>query len=123
MIVLKKQSNNMKLCLISHTLNNILQVFNGCPLHIHCTASWIHPETRDQHILIGAEEGIYTLNLNELHEATMEQLLPTRTIWMFVIKDILMTVSGNLYFIFKTYFFYSYNYIKIFFESILIYTN
>lgn len=71
------------------------QVFNGCPLHIHCTASWIHPDTRDQHILIGAEEGIYTLNLNELHEAAMEQLLPTRTTWMFVIKDILMTISGQ----------------------------
>ena len=26
----------------------------------------------DQHVLIGAEEGIYTLNLNEIHENTME---------------------------------------------------
>lgn len=26
----------------------------------------------DQHILIGADEGIYTLNMNELHESTME---------------------------------------------------
>lgn len=71
------------------------KVFNECPLRIHCTATWIHPETRDQHILFGCEEGIYALNLNELHDACMDQLYPRRTTWMFVVKDILMTLSGK----------------------------
>lgn len=71
------------------------KIFNGCPLRIHCTASWIHPETRDQHILIGAEEGIYNLNLNELHETCIDQLYNRRTVWMYVIKDVLMTLSGK----------------------------
>jgi hypothetical protein len=71
------------------------KVFNECPLKILCSASWIHPETRDQHILLGCEEGLYTLNLNELHDACIDQLFPRRTAWIFVIKDILMSLSGK----------------------------
>ncbi|XP_076360346.1 mitogen-activated protein kinase kinase kinase kinase 5-like isoform X1 [Tachypleus tridentatus] len=71
------------------------KVFNGCPLRIHCAASWVHPETRDQIILFGCEEGIYTFNLNELHDACVDQLYPRRTTWMFIIKDVLMSLSGK----------------------------
>ncbi|XP_055383366.1 mitogen-activated protein kinase kinase kinase kinase 5 isoform X9 [Condylostylus longicornis] len=71
------------------------KVFNGCPLRVHCTASWIHPETRDQHLLIGAEEGIFNLNMNELHDAVIDQLFPRRTTWLYVIKDVLMSLSGK----------------------------
>jgi CNH domain len=72
------------------------KVFNGCPLKVHCTASWIHPETRDQHIMIGAEEGIFNLNMNELHDSVIDQLYPRKTTWLYVIKDILMSLSGNI---------------------------
>lgn len=71
------------------------KIFNGCPLRITCTASWIHPETRDQHLLIGAEEGIFNLNMNELHDAVIDQMFPRRTTWMYVIKDVLMSMSGK----------------------------
>lgn len=71
------------------------KVFNECPLRILCSASWIHPDTRDQHILLGCEEGLYTLNLSELADACIDQLFPRRTSWMYVIKDVLMTISGK----------------------------
>ncbi|XP_037031784.1 mitogen-activated protein kinase kinase kinase kinase 5 isoform X12 [Bradysia coprophila] len=71
------------------------KIFNGCPLRIHCTASWIHPETRDQYLLIGAEEGIFHLNMNELHDAAIDQMYPRRTTWLYVIKDVLMSLSGK----------------------------
>ncbi|CAM4686243.1 unnamed protein product [Lepidochelys olivacea] len=70
------------------------KVFNGCPLHITATATWTHPSTQDPHLILGAEEGIFTLNRSE-PEATLELLYHSRTSWVCSIGNVLMSISGK----------------------------
>ncbi|CAF1037309.1 unnamed protein product [Rotaria sordida] len=78
-----------------HMGAGFMKIFNECPLEIHASYCWINNETRDQLVLIAAEEGVYSLNLNELHDATLELLYPRRTTWLFVKDNILWSISGK----------------------------
>jgi len=78
-----------------HMGAGFMKIFNQCPLEIHASSCWINNETRDQVVLIAAEEGVYSLNLNELHDATLELLYPRRTTWLFVKDNILWSISGK----------------------------
>ncbi|GAB0201890.1 mitogen-activated protein kinase kinase kinase kinase 1 [Grus japonensis] len=70
------------------------KVFDGCPLRVTATTTWTHPGTQDPHLILGAEEGIFTLNQSE-PEATLELLYHSRTSWLYSIGNVLMSVSGK----------------------------
>ncbi|XP_019064292.1 mitogen-activated protein kinase kinase kinase kinase 1 [Fukomys damarensis] len=84
----KKEKMKRKGCTL------LVKLFNGCPLRIHSTAAWTHPSTKDQHLLLGAEEGIFILNRND-QETTLEMLFPSRTTWVYSINNVLMSLSGK----------------------------
>ena len=70
-------------------------IFHGCPLRLHCSTRWIAPDSKDQHVLLGAEEGIYAINLNQLHESTLFLVHPRRCTWLYIVGDVLMAVQGK----------------------------
>jgi len=72
------------------------KIFNECPLHIYCTGLWVNPKSEEKHIIIGAEEGVYSLNFSEkLHEAEMEQICGKRCTWLSVFQNVMVSLQGS----------------------------
>ncbi|KAK4474123.1 hypothetical protein MN116_003427 [Schistosoma mekongi] len=72
-----------------------MQIFEGCPLKVNSTATWVNPGTLSQIILFGTNDGIYYLDLVNLADGTLELLVPRRCLWLFVFKDTMMSISGR----------------------------
>ncbi|XP_065051821.1 mitogen-activated protein kinase kinase kinase kinase 5-like [Rhopilema esculentum] len=75
--------------------NCFTKVFNECPLTIHCASSWTHPENRNHFLLFASSEGIYSLNLDDTSNVEMVQVYLQPCTWLYVIKNILVSISGS----------------------------
>ncbi|XP_069842736.1 mitogen-activated protein kinase kinase kinase kinase 1 isoform X2 [Dendropsophus ebraccatus] len=71
------------------------KIFNGCPLKIHSATTWKHPTSNDIHVILGAEQGIFTLNRSE-KQASLDLLFPGRTTWVYSINNVLMSITGKV---------------------------
>lgn len=91
----KNSANGMLLQPKVHMGAGLSKIFNGCPLEINCATSWTHPETEEQYILFGCNEGLYYLNLGLLHEEEMVRLLQRKISWMIIWDNILITLTGK----------------------------
>ncbi|KAM4019672.1 mitogen-activated protein kinase kinase kinase kinase 1 isoform 2-T2 [Anomaloglossus baeobatrachus] len=72
------------------------KIFNGCPLKIHSATTWKHPTSKDIHVILGAEQGIFTLNRSE-SQASLDLLVPGRTTWVYSINNVLMSITGKVF--------------------------
>jgi hypothetical protein len=49
---------------------------DSCAINIYCCATWINPASQKQLLIIGAEEGIFTLDINNLaSDESLKQVL------------------------------------------------
>lgn len=82
-------------------------VYHNCQLRINCTASWTHPANNKQYLIIGAEEGIYTLDLTELQDSSLTLIHERRCGWIYIIENHLFALQG------KTPYLYQHNILQL----------
>ncbi|KAL7677904.1 hypothetical protein ACOME3_004134 [Neoechinorhynchus agilis] len=71
------------------------KIFNQCPLQVKCACSFISNQSSEHRVVIGCDQGIYVLDLRELHEATLLSMFSKSTKWMYEKDGILWTLSGR----------------------------
>uniref|UniRef100_A0A7E4VGJ3 Mitogen-activated protein kinase kinase kinase kinase n=1 Tax=Panagrellus redivivus TaxID=6233 RepID=A0A7E4VGJ3_PANRE len=76
-------------------------IFHGAELEINCSATWVHPTTLHQYAVLGAEEGIYMLDLYELHESRLIQIYPSRCSWLYILDNVMMSQHGKTPYLYR----------------------
>lgn len=71
------------------------KIFSGCPLNINCAGVWTHPSREHTYVLLGTEQGLYTLDTASREDPTMIILSSKRVVWLNVYDNMLLTMSGD----------------------------
>ncbi|XP_047138761.1 mitogen-activated protein kinase kinase kinase kinase 5 isoform X1 [Hydra vulgaris] len=72
------------------------KIFHECPITFTCSTSWTHPETKNHYLIFASvEDGIYSLNLDDLENIEMFQIFPRSCKWVYVVKNKLISISGE----------------------------
>lgn len=71
------------------------KIFHGCPLKVNSATNWIHPESKEKYVLVGSEEGLYSLLLSNRLDAEMEQMYPKKIWWLYIFKDVMLSIVSS----------------------------
>ncbi|KAI6213404.1 Non-specific serine/threonine protein kinase [Aphelenchoides besseyi] len=74
-------------------------VFHDCRLRVHSSSTWIHPSNHKQYMII--EEGIFSLNLTDMHENSLQQINDRRCTSLYIINDVLMALQGKTLYLYR----------------------
>ncbi|EPB75091.1 CNH domain protein [Ancylostoma ceylanicum] len=77
------------------------KMVHECSLRINCAGSWVHPGTGAQFLLLGCEEGIYTVDTNRLHDGELTKVHHRRCSWLYVHRDVLMAMQGRTSYLYR----------------------
>ncbi|KAK6755437.1 hypothetical protein RB195_014042 [Necator americanus] len=77
------------------------KMVHECNLRINCAGSWVHPGTGAQFLLLGCEEGIYTVDTNKLHDGELNKVHHRRCSWLYVYRDVLMAMQGRTSYLYR----------------------
>ncbi|CAD6189617.1 unnamed protein product [Caenorhabditis auriculariae] len=77
------------------------KLIDECELRVNCAASWVHPMTNAQMLLLGTEQGIYSLDTTAFPDACLTQIHHRRCSWMFVHSDRLVAIQGKTPYLYR----------------------
>uniref|UniRef100_A0A914HHV7 Mitogen-activated protein kinase kinase kinase kinase n=1 Tax=Globodera rostochiensis TaxID=31243 RepID=A0A914HHV7_GLORO len=80
-----------------------VSVLHRTSIRVNCCAQWFHPANRKQFMIIGAEQGIFAMDLSHFtsEEEALVQLHERRCTWLYVVNDTLTALQGKTPYLYR----------------------